>query len=377
MSDNLLKIDYAETETGVSRKSRLDIPVATQNPYDPKTSPPDILRFLPPDGTMFGLFSDPYAKMVYFQPKKGNHQGKYWLNMRLEEHSFTSQEIALMNFLAVHRCATRSQIKRAVFEPDTKDEKIKDFLQKSRHRGIISGFSWATPCKDGKKKPLIYGLTRVGVQATELILQKSLPKGYLFQPIEFPPMAGPTMNTFFHDLVANEFYSELKRIDRVISWEKEPLYRLDNGTIHKPNFSVEVIKDIGQINSFWVESIRLTNEWYDYAIKRFKLTQLALENMSDDIKPKRIIILADSDARIPILSKLAEEYMPDAVVRFTTDERLLAGLNSNTFIILDPVTEKLARSPISWLQDGAAGLKASEYFALHSPEVEDLDEFEE
>ncbi|MED4400313.1 replication-relaxation family protein [Metabacillus fastidiosus] len=376
MSDNLLQIDPNFNDPS-SFKKMADLPMATSNPYDPTTSPNDILELLPPDGSMFGLYSDPYATMVYYQPKQGNHTGKYWLNNRLEEHSFTENEIALIDFLSIHRVATRNQIHRVVFKEDDRTDKVRDFIQKCRKRGIITAFSWITPCIDGKKKPLIYGLTRVGCEAAQLLLHRELPKEYMFQPVEFTRTRGPQMAGFFYDLVNNELYSELKRIDRVISWERKPSLRLNDGTTHRPGASVELIKDRGEFLTFWIDTIRLSHDWYEYTIKVFKKTQLAFEKLPLNSQPKRVIVIVDSDSRIPYIGKLAEEYMPSVPTRFTTDERLLMGLSRETFLLFESQQNQLKRSPISFLTDEHEGMTATEYFESQSLNIEDEDDFED
>ena len=161
MVDNILT--FTES-TPTNKPGKTEIPLAVSNPYDPATSPPDILQYLPPDGSFFSLFSDPYARMSYYMPKTGNNTARFWQDSRMENHSFTDSELKLLNFLSQHRCATRSQIARAVFHERFNADTIKQFIQKSHQRGIISAFSWKTPCNDGRKKPLIYGLTRVGAE---------------------------------------------------------------------------------------------------------------------------------------------------------------------------------------------------------------------
>lgn len=377
MSDNLLKFeDHSISVLPSSAKRMAEIPMATTNPYDATTSPPDILKFLPPDGSMFGLFSDPYAKMVYYQPKQGNHSGKYWLNSRVENHAFTENEIALIDFLSTHRIATRNQIHRVIFKDEDRPDKVRDFIKKCRTRGIIAAFSWVSPCVDGKKKPLIYGLTRIGCEAASLLFRRELPKEFMFQPIEFTKTRGPSMTGFFHDLASNEFYAELKRLDRVISWERKLSIRLSDGTYHRPDVAVELIKDEGEFITFWVETIRLTNDWYDHIVKCFSRTQLAIEKLPLQVRPKRLIIIIDSDSRIPYVAKLADEYMPSVDVRYTTDERLLLGLGSETFLLYDSKSSSLIGASISFLTDTHTGMTASEYFETQTFDIEDEDEDE-
>lgn len=377
MADNLLQVDVNDVGDSPSLKKMASIPMAQTNPYDASTSPNDILEFLPPDGSMFGLFSDPYATMVYYQPKQGNHTGKYWLNTRLEEHAFTDNELALIDYLSIHRIATRNQIHKVIFNANDRQDKIRDFIQRCRKHGIITAFSWKTPCVDGKKKPLIYGLTRVGCEAAELLFRRQLPKEFMFQPIEFTRTRGPEMSGFFFDLVTNELFSELKRLDRVITWDRKPSIRLKDSTVHRPSATVELIKDQGEFLTFWIETLRITRGWHEYAAKVFKRTQLAIEKLPLASQPKRVIVIVDSDSRIPYIAKMAEEYMPSVQVRFTTDERLLMGLSRETFLLYDNQNNQLKKSPISFLTDEHEGMTATEYFESQSLDIEDEDEFEE
>ncbi|MCP1161419.1 MULTISPECIES: replication-relaxation family protein [Bacillus] len=379
MADNALlnPLDPLLKGALTSSQKLAELPMATTNPYDEQKSPTDILKYLPPDGSMFGLFSDPYATMKYHKPREGNHSGVYWLNNRIESHSFTEHEIALIDFLAKHRIATRKQIERVVFPGDDRTYKIRDFLEKSRKRGIITAFSWITPCSDGRKKPLIYGLTRIGAEAAEVLFQIELPKQFIFQPIEFTRTKGPNMSGFFHDLVGNEFFSELRRLDRVISWERKPAIRLSDGTRHYPGVSLELIKDEGDFIKFWLETFRITPDWVDHVTSRFQKTQLAFEKLSLNEQPKRVIVILDSESRIPFVSKLAEEYMPSVEVRYTTDERILMGLERGTFLVYDQLQQTLKTAAISFLTDEHTGMTATEYFDSQTLDIEDDDEFED
>ncbi|MEX3625046.1 replication-relaxation family protein [Viridibacillus arvi] len=368
MADNILEFNDAKQER---RSKRLNVPIATTNPYDPKTSPTDILQFLPPDGSMFGLYSDPYARMAYYMPKNGNNSARYWLESRLQEHSFTENELKLIHFLTEHRCASRSQITRAIFSEKDNVYKIRDFLQKCHNRGIISAFTWITPCDNGKKKPLIYGLTRVGSEAAEYLYHVKVPRDFKFQAVQFPAGLGPSMKTFYPYLAANELYCHLKVADRIIKWEREPRILLEDQTYFKPHFVADVIKDAGDLKSLWIEVVRITDGWYENTIKRFTYMQNALEKLQTQFKPSRIFIIADSDSRIPILSALAEEYVPDGVIRFTTDERLAGEWSEQTLVTYDPNSQDLIGSPIPFLFKDAPGMSASTYLMQQTMQIED------
>lgn len=373
MVDNILT--FAPSVDVLEKTQKVEIPVATSNPYDLQTSPPDILQYLPPDGSTFSLFSDPYAKMTYHLPRTGNVNARYWMENRMETHSFPETELKLIHFLSQHRCATRSQLTRAIFTESDNKDRVKQFFKKCHERGIISAFSWITPCRDGRKKPLVYGLTRVGAEAAEKLFHTRVPDKFKFHAVNFPNGAGPSMNTFYPFLAANEFYSQLKSIDRVVNWEREPNLLLNDKTTFRPYFVADVIKDAGDLKKIWVEPIRITNGWYNRLINRFTEIQSAMEKLPEHIEPNRLILIVDSDSRIPIISELAEVYMPDANFRFTTDERLLAGLTEDTFVVINPVTSELVNNVIPWMIKDTPGMKASEYLAHQTMDVED--EFED
>lgn len=349
------------------------------NPYQHAHCPPDIYEYLLADGSTFGLFSDPYASMKYVDVHVGNRNGRYWLEERLEDHSFTDRELKLLEFLSNHRVATRHQIHRVV-TPETENKNtVLKFIRQCRKRGIICAFTWVSPLdtEDSPKKPLVYGLTRVGAEAAETLFHKQLSDDFWFHPIKFPRGSGPNMTTFNLDLVANELYSELVRIDRLISWERRPQVRLNDGTFHYPGATFEVIKDLGEIRLFWLEIVRVGKDWVSRTINRFKRTQHAIDQLSPYQRPARVIIITDGDARIPMLAKMAEDFMPDVKVRFTHDERLLDGLNKNTFITWNKEKKNMQLSPIPFLQEGYEGMTASEYFEqqerLYVEDEDDLD----
>ncbi|WP_338657396.1 replication-relaxation family protein (plasmid) [Sporosarcina psychrophila] len=365
-----------DEKTITKSQGKSEIPLATSNPYDPNTSPPDILQYLPPDGSYFSLFSDPYAKMTYYMPKTGNNTARFWQGTRMENHSFTDSELKLLDFLSQHRCATRSQIARAVFTDRDNVYKIKDFITKCHQRGIISAFSWKTPCTDGKKKPLIYGLTRVGAEVAEQLFHIRVPDRFKFHAVTFPNGAGPLMSHFYSHLTANELFCQLKSIDRIVKWEREPHILLEDQTTFRPAFVAEVIKDAGDLKTLWIEPVRITNGWYQRLISRFREIQIGFDKVSSSLKPDRLILIVDSDSRIPMIGALAEEHMPDVVLRFTTDERLLAGIDKQTFLSLNPVDGTLILSPIPFLLKDANGMKASEYLAHQVVEITE-DDFED
>ncbi len=347
-----------------------------KNPYGHLPCPTDIYDYLLPDGSKFCLFSDPYATMVYVDVYTGANHGRYWLEKRLEEHTFTERELRLIEFLSTHRVATSSQIQRVVFPGVEKRKIVTEFLQRCRKRGIICAFTWVSPIDeaDGPKKPLVYGLTRVGAEAVEILFHKQVPEDFWFHPIKFTRGRGPSMTPFFFDLAANELYSQLQRIDRCISWQRRPQIRLNGGGSHHPGAVFEVIKDIGEFRIFWLEVVRPGKDWIEKTKHRFKRTQTAIESLSPYQRPVRVIIVTDGDARIPFLAKMAEKYMPNVQCRFTNDERLLQGLNKETFIAWNKETQQMTLSSIPFMQEGYEGATASEYFSEQTLNVEDEDE---
>lgn len=369
----------SEKKADKSKNYLADMTVSPElSPYQDAFCPPDIYDLLLPDGSKFGLFADPYSTMTYVDVNLGSRNGRYWLEQRLEDHTFTEREIKLLEFLAEHRVATRNQIHKVVFPEVKKKSNVIDMLQKWRQRGMICAFSWVSPLdtKDSPKKPLVYGLTRVGAEAVEILFHTQLHDDFWFHPIKFPKGKGPKMTSFYLDLVANELYSELERIDRCISWNRRPQIRLSDGTNHYPAASFEAIKDAGEVRTFWVETVRTGKDWVSRVKNRFKRTQAAFEKLSPYQRPARLLVIADGDARIPALAQLAEEYMPDVQCRFTNDERLLNGLNKETFIAWNKEKEEMKLSSIPFLQEGFDGMTATEYFAEQQLNLEDEDDLE-
>ncbi|GAA0854064.1 replication-relaxation family protein [Paenibacillus glucanolyticus] len=363
---------------GVEKTSSLLLtpPVAQENPYKDSLCPNDLMDFLLPNGELFGCFADPYATMYYHNPNEGQRAGRYWLQERIEDGTFTEREIRLLDFLSNVRIATRSQIRRVVFKETDDDKVVIEFLKKCRRTGILCAFSWVTPLKNNRKKPLVYALTKAGYDAAEIILKRKLAEDFWFQPIELQAGRGPEMAPLFLDLVSAEIYSELSKIDRLISWQRNPLIRLKNGQVHHPTATFQVIKDAGEMRIFWVETVRAGKDWVGKVKNRFQKTQNAIDHVNGFQKPTRVIVVADGDSRIPFLAQLAKQYMPNVEVRFTTDERLIQGLGSDTFLAWDFDSNSLIVKRIGFLQSGATGMTASEYLNSQMSEP-DEDEFEE
>lgn len=368
-------------DTTNSQDSNLEVVVApvpiALNPYKESVVPNDIGDYLLPGGEKFGMFSDPYATMVYQKAKDGVRNGRYWLENRVTDSDFTPRELKLLELLSVVKIATRSQIERAIFPDQIGDKVILDFLKKCRSSGFLCAFSWVTPLKEDRKKPLVYGLTKSGFDAAEIALQKRLPDDWWFRPIDVTVGKGPDMQSFFYDLVSSELHSELIRIDRLISWQRRPGIRYNGSFTHHPTATFEVIKDEGEFRLFWVEVVRPSKDWVSKTKIRFQRTQTAYTSLEGYQKPVRVIVIVDGDSRIPVISQLAKVYMPDVEVRFTTDERLLKGLDQDTFILYDHTDQQLISTPVSFLQPGYEGMSASEYYSLQDMDLQDEDQFEE
>lgn len=166
------------------------------NPYTDSFVPNDFGDYLLPGGEKFGMFSDPYATMVYQRSKDGLRNGRYWLENRVTDSDFTPKELKLLELLATVKIATRSQIERAIFPDNQGDKMVLEFLKKCRNSGFLCAFSWVTPLREERKKPLVYGLTKAGFDAAEIALQKRLPDDWWFRPIEVTVGKGPDMQSF-------------------------------------------------------------------------------------------------------------------------------------------------------------------------------------
>lgn len=347
---------------------------AKTNPYEGSCCPADLYDYLLPDGNHFGMFSDPYATLKYVENRTSSSNGRYWLDMKTMDNSFTDREIALLHFLIEHRLATRQQIVRAVFPDEPSKDIIKTFLKRNRNRGVLSALSWVTPLNDGRKKPILYGLTRVGITAASELFHRNIPNGFTFTPASFPNGTGPNMSPFFVDLVMNELYCELVRIDRLISWQRTPHISFPDGSYFFPGATAEVIKDGDEpLRLFWVEAVRPSKEWLNRTKTRFERIERAYTKSSETSRPIRVIIIADGDSRIPFLAELAARYMPTVPILFTTDERLLNGLNINTFLQYNLADKELKGASIPFLQEGYSGMPATAYHEQMSNNIEDED----
>ncbi|MBX8945901.1 replication-relaxation family protein [Lysinibacillus sp. K60] len=344
---------------------------ATTIPYKSPSLPRDILQYLPPNGNPFSLFGDPYA-LLYFLPVEYNviRNSNYWLRGKEEDNNFTNHEIALLTFLANHRVATRSQIQRAVFSSTDSDTKVKEFIRKCLRSGIIVAFKWVSPCESEKLLPHLYGLSPVGAKAAGLILPRThIPRSYQFLPIKYVPGNAPKMTDYFSTVIANEFYCKLRELDRVIEWSSQEKFDLSNGRYFRPHYAIKTIKDEQDFKYLWLEVIRPVKNWYSDCIERFQQIQLAFTSLSDDLRPELVILLVDDVSRIPDIAELAEQYMPDSIIRFTTDERLIQKNDPAIFYTYFEASG-VKSSKIKFLTPEWEGMSASEYHAsLYNEDV--------
>lgn len=348
-------------------------PVQTdENPYEDSYCPSEIYEYLLPNGEFFGLFADPFATMQFVDIEK-YPKGKYWLKSRLEDHSFVEWEIRLLQFLAEHRAATRNQIHKVVFPETNRKLTVLNFLKKCCERGMLCTFSWASPLHDNRNKPKLYGLTTAGAEAVEALFHRVLSKEFCFIPFPYRVGTGPSMNTFFIDLVCNELYSELVRIDRVINWRRNPRISAPDGTFFYPAIEFEIIKNTNEYRSFWVEVCRTGRDWVNKIKSRFSKLNEVYTKLRPEQQPTRLVMISDGDHRIPFLAAMANYYMPNIKILFTTDERLLAGLNENTFLTWDTEQNSLVISEVPFLQAGYPGMSASTFLATQKQPIEEDD----
>lgn len=333
-------------------------------PYDSPSLPRDILQHLPPGGNPFSLFGDPYAQQ-YFIPTEVNviRNSQYWLRGKEEDNNFTPHEVALLTFLARHRVATRAQIKSAVFRNNVTDNKIKEFIKKYLRHGVIVAFKWVTPCTTERRTPHLYGLSPGGAKAARDLLNRFyIPRNFQFLPTQYVPGSAPSMTEYFSVVIANEFYCKLHDMDRVIDWSSQESYPLKSGKDFRPNYVVKTIKDAQDFKFLWLEVIRPTKSWYNNCINRFQQIQEAFTTLPRDVRPEIVVLLVDDISRIPDVAELAEHFMPDVAIRFTTDERLIQRQDSAIFYMYSDV-DGIRGAKILHLTPEWTGMTASEYHA--------------
>ncbi|ODP27288.1 hypothetical protein PTI45_03317 [Paenibacillus nuruki] len=343
------------------------------NPYG-QDGPANIQEYLLPNQEKFGLYSDPFAKLKYIQPEQGVRNAAFWYENRISNNTLTEKEIKLIQYLSVVRVATRKQIENILYPlQNDHNQKTLEFLRKSKNSGFICSFSWISELPHERKKPMVYALTKVGAEAAKSLLPDS--NCFFMKPVNYPPGSEPSMADYFADLIGGQLYSELKKIDRLISWERRATIMLSDSQAFSPFIRFQVIKEEKDLRLFWVEIFRMHPDWKTKTIQRFQKIEHAFKNTKSYERPERLIVVVDGDARIQPISEIAQMYMPSVDVRFTTDERLLAGLDTHTFISYDFAKKSLVKKRISYLLSGHTGMTATEYFdSMHGSLEEDYEE---
>lgn len=348
---------------------------AVSHPYESNTVPRDILHLLPPNGQPFSLFGDPYAQQHYLVPEMNVIRNcQYWLRGKMEDNNFTNHEVALFTFLLRHRVVTRQQIRKVVFDADTSDFKVKDFLRKCVKNGVLVSFKWVSPCKSERRVPHLYGLSPVAAKGAIDLLNRSvyLPRSYQFIPTNFVPGQAPFMNNYFSTVIANEFYCKLYELDRIIDWSNNEIYTLSNGNDFRPQYVVKTIKDANDFKYLWLEVIRPQQNWYNNTINRFRNIEAAFTSLPKEIRPEIVVLLVDDVSRIPDVSELAEHFMPSVAIRFTTDERLIQKESDVIFYMYSD--DGIVPARIAHLTPGWKGMTSTEYHAsLFDDSIDDED----
>jgi len=348
-----------------------------KNPSPYATMLYDLDKLLPPDRESFGLFSDPYARMIYIEPRMGANRGTFWFNQRMDEGNFTEKEVRLLQFLAKTKVATRNQLHHAIHPDSDNTSRTTDFLKKCKNAGIITTFSWISPLRlkeaVDRKKPMIYGLTKAGAEAVAYLTQQKLNPKLFFTPVTYTPGNEPEMKDIFTDLIAAQLYNELIKLDRLIDWKKDLRIHISSEEIFVPYVAFDVIKDNNQFVHFWLEVFRNSTNWEEKYKARFAKMQRAYNLLPEDQQPNRIIIVVDGYSRIQPLWEIAQQVMPDITVRFTTDEKLIAGIDKFTFLDYHPEQEKLVPKYIAYLLPDFSGMKATEHFKMIYTSVDDYE----
>ncbi|MGF7033457.1 hypothetical protein J2T17_004405 [Paenibacillus mucilaginosus] len=360
--------DIRESESAAKETTSFPLlsPVVAEhlNPYTDSVCPSDIHQLLLPDGKRFGLFSDPYATVEYHQPKFGMPNGKYWLETNVNGGEISERELKLIDVLSTNRTMTRRQLERIIFPGmNPQDRAGVEFIKKCRSRGIICAYRWNTPLKDERTKPMAYTLTRYGAEAAEILFRRKVSKDFWSSPVAYTSGQGAKMDLNFVDLASNELYAELVRVDRLVKWERQPAIRADQSTYHYPVAAFEVIRDRGDFLKFWVEVFRPQTDYIQKTAQRFARIRQVYTKLPEHNRPARVLLITDGEARIPLLARLAEQYMPEVPLRFTSDERLLAGIAADTFLEYNVASKKILASTMRFLAEDAPGMRASEFFA--------------
>lgn len=367
------KKELASTE--VSPPLKLEPTLATKHPYESVAIPRDIFHYLPPSGAPFSLFGDPYAQQCYLMPEINVIRNcQYWLRGKMDDNNFTKHEIALFTFLLRHRVVTRQQIHKVVFGAEASEYKVKEFLRKQVKNGVLVSFKWVTPCAGERRVPHLYGLSPVAAKGALDLLNRSvyLPRSYQFIPTVFVPGQAPSMTNYFSTVIANEFYTKLYDLDRIIEWSNNENYVLSNGYEFRPQYVIKTIKDANDFKYLWLEVIRPQPNWYNITIDRLRNIEAAITSLSTELRPEIVVLLVDDVSRIPDIAELAEHFMPSVQIRFTTDERLIQ--KESDAIFYKYTDGSIVQARISHLTPNWEGMTASEYHASFYAGVIDDDD---
>lgn len=352
------------------------------SPYVAPTVPKDIIKYLPPNGDSFALFSDPYAQLNFLRSDHNViRNSTYWYNLKMVDNNFSDYEIKLLTFLSQHRVATRIQINRVVFGVTESNARIKNHMKKWIENGILVPFDWASPITLDSRKPYLYALSPSAARAAHILLGKngSTPSQFRLVPTNYIPGTAPLMNPFFKEVIATEFYCKLHELDRCVSWSRNESYSIDSRQYISPHAVIKTIRGEGDIRTIWLEVMRPETNWYETLSKRLRFIEKGMNQLGDDLRPEIMIMIVDNVSRIPDVNKLIEKYAPSTVVRYTTDERLIQRESDNIFYVYNDV-DGIKQARIPFLAREWAGMTASQYFELfnnpYSNNIVEDDDFE-
>lgn len=352
------------------------------SPYVAPTVPKDIIKYLPPNGDPFALFSDPYAQLNFLRSDHNViRNSTYWYNLKMVDNNFSDYEIKLLTFLSQHRVATRIQINRVVFGVTESNARIKNHMKKWIENGILVPFDWASPITLDSRKPYLYALSPSAARAAHILLGKngSTPSQFRLVPTNYILGTAPLMNPFFKEVIATEFYCKLHELDRCVSWSRNESYSIDSRQYISPHAVIKTIRGEGDIRTIWLEVMRPETNWYETLSKRLRFIEKGMNQLGDDLRPEIMIMIVDNVSRIPDVNKLIEKYAPSTVVRYTTDERLIQRESDNIFYVYNDV-DGIKQARIPFLAREWAGMTASQYFESfnnpYSNNIVEDDDFE-
>lgn len=352
------------------------------SPYVSPNIPKDVLKFLPPNGEQFSLFSDPYAQLNFLRSDQNViRNSTYWYNVKMMDNNFSDYEIKLLTFLSQNRVATRIQINRVVFGVTESNARIKNHMKKWIENGILVPFNWNSPIALENHKPYLYALSPSAARAAHVLLGKngSTPSQFRLVPTNYLPGTAPSMSPFFRQVISAEFYCKLHELDRVVSWSANESYSIDSKQYISPHAVIKTIRGEGDIRTVWLEVMRPESNWYETLSKRLRFIEKGMNVLGDDLRPEIMIMIVDNVSRIPDVNKLIEKYAPSTVVRYTTDERLIQRESDDIFYIYNDI-DGVVQARIPFLTRAWEGMTASQYFETfnnpYSTNVVEDDDFE-